>query len=176
MQTKPPLRSTPSAPVARPGATGARRLPHSGCDGCLSRHLAVCAALPASETHALEEAVGELALAAGTTLAHEGGPRRDVYTVTRGMLRRVRLPVPGATLSREVFLGAGAALLPPWAGTLLEVTPLQRARHRACARLLRATAPLFRAALPDGIAPRACRRVGVAPERLRHWDDVELGR
>lgn len=97
---------------------------------------------------------------------------REVLAV----LRRVRLPVPGATLSREVFLGAGAALLPPWAETLLEVTPLQRARHRACARLLRATAPLFRAALPDGIAPRACRRVGVAPERLRHWDDVELGR
>lgn len=95
MQTKPPLRSTPSAPVARPGVTGARRLPHSGCDGCLSRHLAVCAALPASETHALEEAAGELALAAGTTLAHEGGPRRDVYTVTRGMLRRVRLLADG---------------------------------------------------------------------------------
>ncbi len=95
---------------------------------------------------------------------------REVLAV----LRRVRLPVPGAALSRDVFLGAGAALLPPWAEALLGITRLQRARHHACARLLRMTAPLFRAALPDGIAPRACRRVGVAPECLRHWDGVTL--
>ena len=90
-----------------------------------------------------------------------------------GVLRRVRLPVPGATLSREVFLGAGAALLPPWAEALLGITPVQRLRHRACARVLRATTPVFRAALPDGIAPRACRRVGVPADIVRRWDDVD---
>jgi hypothetical protein len=29
--------------------------------------------------------------------------------------------------------------------------------------------PLFRAALKDGIASRACRRVGVPPEALHRW-------
>jgi len=91
-----------------------------------------------------------------------------------GVLRRVRLPVPGATLSREVFLGAGAALLPGWAEALLGITPMQRLRHHACARLLRTSAPVFRAALPDGIAPRACRRIGIDPSVLRRWDGVPL--
>lgn len=64
----------------------------------MSRHLSVCASLPASEGHALEAAASELTLAAGATLAHEGSPRRDVYTVTRGMLRRVRLLADGRRL------------------------------------------------------------------------------
>ena len=93
---------------------------------------------------------------------------REVLAV----LRDVRLPVPGATLSRELFLGAGAALLPPWAEALLEIGPLQRARHRACASALRAAAQLFRMALPDGVAPRACRRVGVPVEVLRDFSGV----
>ncbi|NYZ63885.1 Crp/Fnr family transcriptional regulator [Luteimonas deserti] len=100
MQAKPPPSVThhvPS-PAARPGQGGTRRLPHAGCDGCLSRHLAVCAALPAAETHALEAAAGEVMLAAGATLAHEGAARREVYTVTRGMLRRVRLLPDGRRL------------------------------------------------------------------------------
>lgn len=88
------------------------------------------------------------------------------------VLYRVRLPVPGATVSRELFLGAGAALLPPWASSLLGTTPLQHARHRACAAALRGMAPLFRVALPDGVAPRACRRVGVPAARLRSWRGV----
>jgi len=94
---------------------------------------------------------------------------REVLAVLQG----VRLPVPGATLSRELFLGAGAALLPPWAETLLGITALQRARHHACAGVLRAMAPLFRVALPDGVAPRACRRVGVPVEVLRDWSGVD---
>lgn len=100
MDTKPRPRPGIDAPsaTARHSTAGARRLPHSGCDGCLSRHLAICAALPASKTHALEEAAGEIALAAGATLAHEGSPRREVYTVTRGMLRRVRLLPDGRRL------------------------------------------------------------------------------
>lgn len=85
------------------------------------------------------------------------------------ILASIRLPVPVAGLSRDVFLGAGAALLPGWALDMLGRSPLQRARDRASARLMRASAPLFRAALNDGLAVRACRRVGVAPEVLARW-------
>lgn len=92
------------------------------------------------------------------------------------VLRRVRLPVPGATLSREVFLGAGAALLPDWANALLGTTPAQRMRAQACARVLRTSAPVFRAALPDGIAPRACRRVQVPAATLRSWEGVSVAK
>ena len=92
---------------------------------------------------------------------------REVLAV----LRTTRLPVPGGALLRGLFIGAGAALLPPWAEALLQITPLQRIRNRACARVLRGLAPLFRMALPDGIAPRACRRVGGSPELLRRWPD-----
>lgn len=88
------------------------------------------------------------------------------------VLARIRLPVPGATLTRGLFLGAGAALLPPWAEHLLGFSPLQRTRHAACARALQALAPMFRIALPDGAGPRACRRVGVSPDILRTWPEV----
>ena len=90
---------------------------------------------------------------------------REVLAV----LGTIRLPVPMAGLSRELFLSAGAALLPGWACAMLGRTPLLRARDRAAARLLRGMAPLFRVALPDGVAPRACRRVGVDPDILRGW-------
>jgi uncharacterized protein (DUF2236 family) len=72
---------------------------------------------------------------------------REVLAVLAGL----RLPVPVAGLSRDLFLGAGAA---------------------ASARMLRAAVPLFRMALNDGIAQRACRRVGIAPQRLAHWPDA----
>lgn len=85
------------------------------------------------------------------------------------VLAAAKLPVPAAGLSRDVFLRAGAALLPDWAADLLERGPLQRARDRASARMMRTMSPLFRAALPDGLAPRACRRAGVSPQALAHW-------
>ncbi|KRG43710.1 hypothetical protein ARC20_09770 [Stenotrophomonas panacihumi] len=86
-----------------------------------------------------------------------------------GVLGRARLPVPAAGLSRDVFLRAGAALLPDWACARLGRTAWQRARDRAAARMMRGMAPLFRAALPDGLAPRACRRMGLPPEVLGRW-------
>lgn len=108
----------------------------------------------------------------------------DYFTSVRGELRfdarsrevldvlaRIRLPVPAAGVSRELFLGAGAALLPHWADVLLQRGPLRRAQARVAASGLRALAPLFRAALTDGVAPRACRRVGVDPTVLREWPD-----
>ena len=84
-------------------------------------------------------------------------------------LSRMRLPVPMAGLSRDLFLGAGAALLPDWAETLLRRTRFQRIETRAAARSLTMLAPLFRAALPDGIAPRACARVGMDAALLGQW-------
>jgi len=89
------------------------------------------------------------------------------------VLARIRLPVPGAAISRGLFLGAGAALLPPWAERMLGFTAVQRVRHRACARVLRGLAPLFHIALPDGAGSRACRRVGVSPAILRAWPERE---
>ncbi|MFC5741733.1 oxygenase MpaB family protein [Dyella tabacisoli] len=85
------------------------------------------------------------------------------------VLSKVRLPVPAAGLTRDVFLHAGAALLPPWAATMLRRTPMQQAQSRLAARALRSLAPAFRAALNDGIASRACVRVDVSPKILLHW-------
>jgi uncharacterized protein (DUF2236 family) len=81
----------------------------------------------------------------------------------------VRLPVPVPGLSREIFLGAGAALLPDWAEGMLERSTRQRAQAAASAKLMQGMAPLFRRALPDGLASRACARVSVPVESLREW-------
>lgn len=89
--------------------------------------------------------------------------------VVLDVLSRVRLPVPVAGLSRDVFLQAGAALLPSWAESLLGRAPLQRAQAGLAARALWSVAPVFRMALHDGIASRACARVGVSAESLHHW-------
>lgn len=93
---------------------------------------------------------------------------REVLQVLSG----IRLPVPMAGLSRELFLGAGAALLPPWAEVMLQRTPLQRAQARTCARVLQGMAPMFRGALHDGVATRACARVGVPVSVLEAWQGV----
>ena len=86
------------------------------------------------------------------------------------VLSRVRLPVPIAGLSRDVFLQAGAALLPTWAEALLERSPLQRGQARLAARALWSVAPIFRFALHDGIASHACARVHLPAEALQRWD------
>ena len=83
------------------------------------------------------------------------------------VLSRMRLPVPLPGLSRDVFLGAGAALLPAWASALLRRTPGDAIRAGIGARSLKAMAPVFRAALNDGPAQRACARMGIDPARLR---------
>ncbi len=90
---------------------------------------------------------------------------REVLAVLQG----IRLPVPAAGLSRELFLGAGAALLPGWAQDLLQPTRRARLQARAAAATLRPLAPLFRRALGDGVAVRACQRVGVDASVLRDW-------
>lgn len=94
-------------------------------------------------------------------LRHDARSREVLH-----VLSRIRLTVPGATVTRGLFLGAGAALLPPWATSMLDFTPLQRARHAACARALETLAPMFRLALPDGAGPHACRRLTGGPAHV----------
>ncbi|MEO8777728.1 MAG: oxygenase MpaB family protein [Rhodanobacter sp.] len=89
--------------------------------------------------------------------------------VVLGLLAQIRLPVPAASLSRDLFLRAGDVLLPNWATVMLGHTSRQRRQARFAARTLWSVAPVFRAALRDGIASRACRRMEVAPEQLQRW-------
>ncbi len=86
------------------------------------------------------------------------------------LLSQVRLPVPAAGLSRDLFLHAGAALLPAWALPLLQRTPWQQRQARLAAHALWSIAPAFRSALRDGIASRACERAGLQPSALTRWD------
>lgn len=77
------------------------------------------------------------------------------------VLAAIRLPIPFSGPARELFLGAGAALLPPWALTQLRFSRLRQARHHAAALTLRQISPLLRAALCEGVGARSCRRVGL---------------
>ncbi len=88
---------------------------------------------------------------------------REVLAV----LSRMGLPVPLPGLSRDLFLGAGAALLPDWASTLLQRTPGQALQARLGERGLKMMAPVFRAALNDGPAQRSCLRMGLDPAWVR---------
>ncbi|HEY0502341.1 MAG TPA: oxygenase MpaB family protein [Lysobacter sp.] len=85
------------------------------------------------------------------------------------VLARIELPVPAPGVTRDLFLGAGAALLPEWAVERLHRTSWQHSQAMLSARALRAIAPLFRIALDDGVAPRGCRRAGVDPAILERW-------
>ncbi|MBP6597444.1 MAG: DUF2236 domain-containing protein [Arenimonas sp.] len=126
------------------------------------------------ETRAVAEALGATGVPAS-----EGAVQaflRDVqpqlaYTARSravlDVLARMTLPVPLPGLSRDLFLGAGAALLPGWAEALLERSHAQRRQARLAAAGLRTMAPLFRAALRDGPAQRACVRMDLAPEWIR---------
>ncbi len=84
---------------------------------------------------------------------------RDVLAVLAG----IRLPVPLAGVSRNLFLGAGAALLPEWASAMIGGGPARHARHRVAAATLGSLSPLFRTALTDGVAEHARRRVAGVP-------------
>ena len=79
------------------------------------------------------------------------------------VLRSVALPVAGGALFREVFLGAGAVLLPEWATELMGRGKLHKARAIAAARSLSAAAPVLRRALADGVVARSHRRLGLQP-------------
>ena len=83
------------------------------------------------------------------------------------ILQSMKLPVPLPGLSRDMFLGAGVALLPDWAAERLQLSAGRKLRARLAANALRTIAPIFRAGLNDGPAQRACRRVGRDPAWVR---------
>jgi uncharacterized protein (DUF2236 family) len=141
-----------------------RDVPTALADAYYAEVACVAEALGARDVPACEADVTAYFASVRDTLRYDERSR-EVLAVLSSM----RSPVPMAGLSRDVFLGAGAALLPDWADRLLERTPLQRAQTRVGARSLAALAPLFRAALPDGIAPRACARVGIDASALTRW-------
>lgn len=141
-----------------------REVPEAIADRYYDEYRRVAEALGAAEVPASEAAV--------TAYFEQQVPQlrldarsREVLAVLSG----IRLPVPMAGVSRELFLGAGAALLPDWATSMLERTALQRTQARASARLLQGLSPLFRRALQDGVAARACARTGVSSSVLLHW-------
>ena len=86
------------------------------------------------------------------------------------VLHAVRLPLPLSGFSRDLFFGAGAAVLPTWALTLLERSPAARVRDRMAAGALKLVAPSIRDAIAEGgLAWRACVRTGADYEGLFRW-------
>lgn len=141
-----------------------RDVPADLADRYYDEYRRVAEALGAGEVPATEAAV-EAYFAAQLHGLRMDARSHEVLQVLAG----VRLPVPAAGLSRDVFLGAGAALLPPWAVDLLQRTPAQQLQARASMRVVQGLAPVFRRALPDGAASRACARMGVPVSTLRAW-------
>jgi len=139
-------------------------LPATAADRYYDEVRRIAEALGAREVPASEQAVHDYFRRIQPELAFTERSR-----VVLGLLSQVRLPMPAAGLSRDLFLHSGAALLPDWAVALLELTPRRQRQARFAARALWAVAPVFRAALKDGIASRACRRVDVPPEQLQRW-------
>lgn len=137
-------------------------------DGAVDRYYAevrrVAEALGARDVPGSEREIADYFARMGDELCFDERSK-EVLAV----LARIQLPVPVASLSRGLFLGAGAALLPDWAYDRLGRTRTQRMQAAMSARALRAIAPLFRKALNDGVAPRACLRVGVDPSSLDRW-------
>ncbi|MGH8145320.1 MAG: oxygenase MpaB family protein [Rhodanobacteraceae bacterium] len=89
---------------------------------------------------------------------------------TLRVLGAIRLPIPFAGFSRDLFLGSAAVLLPSWALDLMERSSLQRWRNRGAARALQLLAPSVRDAMAEGgLAWRACRRTGADYTALYQW-------
>ena len=139
-------------------------LPAGAADRYYDEVRRIAEALGASQVPASERGVAAYFLKIQSELAFTERSR-----VVLELLSQVRLPVPAAGLSRDLFLHAGAALLPDWARQRLGHTPRQQLQARLAARALWSIAPIFRAALKDGIASRACRRMGADPGELTHW-------
>ncbi|HEX5960556.1 MAG TPA: oxygenase MpaB family protein [Rhodanobacteraceae bacterium] len=90
---------------------------------------------------------------------------------TLAILGSIRLPIPLAGVSRDLFLGAAAALLPDWALDLMQRSRPRRWRDRAAARALQLIAPSVRDAMAEGgLAWRACRRTGADYVGLFRWN------
>ncbi len=144
-----------------------RDVPEGIADRYYAEYRRVAEALGAREVPASEAQVRDYFAAQQSQLRMDARSR-EVLDV----LEAVRLPVPLPGVSRDLFLAAGAALLPEWAQRLIGRSRGQRLRAHVAAHMLRGAAPLFRVALGDGIATRACRRVGRDPGILLGWPDL----
>jgi uncharacterized protein (DUF2236 family) len=90
---------------------------------------------------------------------------------TLRILGSIRLPIPFSGVSRDLFMGAAAALLPTWALDLMERPGLRRLRDRVASGALQLIAPSVRDAMAEGgLAWRACRRTGADYAGLYRWD------
>lgn len=145
-----------------------RAVPNPVADRYYDEYRRVAEALGACDVPASEAEVSAYFAQQQPLLAMDARSR-EVLEVLSG----IRLPVPLPGVSRELFLAAGAALLPDWAETLLGRSRLQRLQARASASTLQALAPLFRRGLGDGVAVRACKRVGVDADTLLQWPPIE---
>ncbi|HET8551610.1 MAG TPA: oxygenase MpaB family protein [Gammaproteobacteria bacterium] len=95
---------------------------------------------------------------------------REVLAV----LNAIRLPIPLPGFARNLFMGAGAALLPDWALDLMGRSRLDRLRDEAAARFLKLMAPSIREAMSEGgLTWRACLRTGADYASLFCWTDSE---
>lgn len=136
-----------------------------------------------AETSRVAEALGALnvpkSAAAIEAYFREVQPELEFSERSRAVLEvleSIALPIPFAAVSRRVFLGAAAALLPPWAVKLMRRSRLRRLRDQTAARALNVLAPAMRAALKEGIGARSCKRVGV-PQAILHregWEPVSI--
>ncbi|MGA7965591.1 MAG: oxygenase MpaB family protein [Gammaproteobacteria bacterium] len=91
-----------------------------------------------------------------------------------GVLDTIHLPIPLSGISRGLFLGAGAALLPDWALVLMEKSRRERLRDQVAARSLKIIAPSIRDAIAEGgLAWRACARTGANYMDLFRWPEGE---
>ena len=140
----------------------AGRVPRADADRYYDETRQIAEALGAREVPRTETQVDEYFAAVQTQLAFTERSR----TVLQ-ILQRMKLPVPLPRLSRDIFLGAGAALLPNWAVELLQRSSIRQLRPQLAAKTMRMIAPLFRAGLNDGVAQRACRRVGKDADWVR---------
>ena len=142
-------------------------LPAGAADRYYDEVRRIAEALGARNVPASERAVAEYFKRIQPELAFSERSR-EVLAV----LAQVKLPVPVAGLSRNLFLLAGTALLPDWATQMLGHTHWQQRQATLAAHALWSIAPVFRAALSDGIASRSCRRVGVSASELDRWPDA----
>ena len=85
---------------------------------------------------------------------------------TLAVLDAMALPIPVAGVSRRMFLGAGAALLPEWARLHMQRSYRQRWIDRGAAESLSRIGPVIRAAMSEGVGVRSAARCGASRDCL----------
>jgi uncharacterized protein (DUF2236 family) len=90
---------------------------------------------------------------------------------TLAVLDAMQLPIPVGGVSRRLFLGASAVLLPDWAQALIGRGTRQRAFDRSAAAALYRLAPVIRASMAQGVATRSAHRCG-ATRNCLYFDEL----